>query len=464
MTRERSVISRGFWATASLAGTIAASPITTAHAQSAEEMLALIREQKAQITAMQARVSELERKLTESLVSKSAPVQPTTAPAPAPPPPAAAETTIAWKGVPDITSKDGLSMKPRGRLLTDYWIVPDRNGVDYPSGALMRSVRIGLEGKLMPELSYEAEVDFSGDRVSVKGFFFQLQGKNDWNVAVGNVKPPFSLETIMGLHRVTFLERALPAAFGYEEQLGANYTTSGKNWHFSAGVFGEEIAVTANDKGYGTAARFVYAPILTKDQVLHFGVSGVAKHLTTESGVGFRIRQRPESPVFETRLLDTGANDADGYKAGGLEVLYNQGGFSTQAEYISERVNYRTLANSTFSGGYVQASWFVTGESRPYDIKRAVLGRLRPNKSVGSGGMGAFEIAARYSTLDLEGGAIRGGREDNFTLGVNWYLSPYTRFAANWVHFDVENSTRALPLRAANHSGNAFGVRLQADW
>ena len=47
---------------------------------------------------------------------------------------------------------------------------------------------------------------------------------------------------------------------------------------------------------------------------------------------------------------------------------------------------------------------------------------------------GAFQIAARVSTLDLNDSDIRGGQELNFTLGLNWFLLANLRLSANYVH------------------------------
>ncbi|MEM1202125.1 MAG: porin, partial [Acidobacteriota bacterium] len=41
-------------------------------------------------------------------------------------------------------------------------------------------------------------------------------------------------------------------------------------------------------------------------------------------------------------------------------------------------------------------------------------------------------------TLDLNDGAISGGEEDNWTVGVNWYPNPATRLMLNYVHADVD--------------------------
>jgi phosphate-selective porin OprO/OprP len=49
---------------------------------------------------------------------------------------------------------------------------------------------------------------------------------------------------------------------------------------------------------------------------------------------------------------------------------------------------------------------------------------------------GAVEIAARLSHLDLDDGDIRGGRQTNATLSLNWYALSNVRVGVNaiWGH------------------------------
>jgi phosphate-selective porin len=53
-----------------------------------------------------------------------------------------------------------------------------------------------------------------------------------------------------------------------------------------------------------------------------------------------------------------------------------------------------------FNGGYVEGGWVMTGEPIPYDAERAACGRPKVDHpfSLADGGIGAWEIAARYST------------------------------------------------------------------
>ena len=88
-------------------------------------------------------------------------------------------------------------------------------------------------------------------------------------------------------------------------------------------------------------------------------------------------------------------------------------------------------------------SWLVTGESRPYSAKKGTFSRVKPNKpfSLKNGGWGALEVAARYSALDLNDGAIQGGEIEDITLGVNWYLNNNTRLMANYIMANTDNVT-----------------------
>ena len=53
-------------------------------------------------------------------------------------------------------------------------------------------------------------------------------------------------------------------------------------------------------------------------------------------------------------------------------------------------------------------------------------------------GWGAFQVAARYSRLDLNSGAVQGGELRDTTLGINWYLNPALRWSFNYVYSERE--------------------------
>jgi phosphate-selective porin OprO/OprP len=108
------------------------------------------------------------------------------------------------------------------------------------------------------------------------------------------------------------------------------------------------------------------------------------------------------------------------------------------------------LPNPSFDGWYAQGSWVITGESKTYNPSTGSYTIPKPNAplSFDQGGIGAWELAARYSVLDLNDnaglagfvtpvGGIRGGEQKIWTLGVNWYPNNAIRFVLDYQHTDV---------------------------
>ena len=130
--------------------------------------------------------------------------------------------------------------------------------------------------------------------------------------------------------------------------------------------------------------------------------------------------------------MDTGIIlDSDDFVRLGAEFATVMGPFSAQAEYISTSVNRDGASDLDFDGWYVEMAYFLTGESRQY--KHGKFAKPLPQSNVGEGGMGAWQLALRYSTLDLSDGLIEGGEVDTMTLGLNWFPTPTLRFTANYV-------------------------------
>jgi phosphate-selective porin OprO/OprP len=87
-----------------------------------------------------------------------------------------------------------------------------------------------------------------------------------------------------------------------------------------------------------------------------------------------------------------------------------------------------------FYGFYTEASWYLTGESRPYDRQTGAFKRLIPRRDFNwgkDGAWGALEAACRYSYTDLTDGDVSGGRLSLLMGELNWYLQPHIRLMFN---------------------------------
>ena len=59
--------------------------------------------------------------------------------------------------------------------------------------------------------------------------------------------------------------------------------------------------------------------------------------------------------------------------------------------------------------------------------------RVQPKREFrdGDGGLGAFEIAFRFSRIDLDDEEVTGGRLNDFTAAFNWYATRNYRVLTN---------------------------------
>ena len=169
-----------------------------------------------------------------------------------------------------------------------------------------------------------------------------------------------------------------------------------------------------------------------------------------------RFSSRPEAALAAT-LTDTKAISADNFQLFGGELGTVQGPFHLMGEYVVARVDPDTGGDFWFDGFYVEAGYFLTGESRPYDRKSGIFGQVKPNREVTGGGIGAWQVAARYSMVDLIGGGLPAGSRklSDLTFGVNWYLTRNLKLSVDWVHSNTTPSTR---------DGDMIAARLQASF
>jgi phosphate-selective porin OprO/OprP len=93
-----------------------------------------------------------------------------------------------------------------------------------------------------------------------------------------------------------------------------------------------------------------------------------------------------------------------------------------------------------FNGWYVQGGWFITGESRNFDTSIAQFKRITPKHKYG-----AWEVALRYSAIDLQTKDILGGEEQNVTVALNWWVNANVMFRFNYVRAMMDPTTAYMP-------------------
>ena len=351
-----------------------------------------------------------------------------------------------WKdGVRLETPDKRVSLKIGGRIQADWmWINEDQSVRaaigDQTSGSEFRRTRLYMSGDLFGNLSFKSQFDFAGGTTALKDVFIALKAIPGFgSVKVGHYKEPYSLEELTSSNYMTFVERSLPNAFSSSRNTGMTVYNSqlGQRLTWAAGVFRDtDNGGTSLGDGVAGTFRLTGVPALSeqKDRLVHMGLSYSVRR---PSNSVLRWRQRPELHLTD-RYLDTGSFPADRIQLLALEGAVVSGPVSIQSEYTYSAARSQMAGNPVFGGFYIYASVFLTGEQRNYKASSASFDRLRPLKNFAPGeGPGAWELALRYSTLDLTDKAIEGGRLRNMTAAVNWYLNPVARVMFNYVYGDL---------------------------
>lgn len=375
-----------------------------------------------------------------------------------------AEVLVSTEGGLELSSYDGqFSFELAGRLMIDMAAYQQEN-VILGNGTELRRARFEVEGLMYSNWGYEFGVDFSGTDADIKDAYIEYLGEFDSSSKFGQFKEPFSLEELTSSKYITFMERALPNEFAPGRNIGIGISHLGENWSTAYGLFGEAFDTDTTDQvdeGWGVTGRFSYAPWHDDRKALHLGVSLSQRSPDDENEVSFD--SRPESHITDIKYLDTGnIAEVDHVTLYGLEAALVLGPVSFQAEMINTQVARNTgLDDLDFAGWYFYGSWFLTGESRIYKRKKGSFGRIKPISD-----SGAWELALRVSSMDLNDLDISGGEADQITLGINWYANPHIRYMLNFIKVDNDLAADAdgAPAVSGDDDPSIVQIRAQIDF
>ena len=341
---------------------------------------------------------------------------------------------------------------------------------DEQDGTGFPYARLQLTGKMWEYITGVFEMEFAGengqDTPSFREVYFQIDNipygaDRGFDLRAGHFREPFSMEDLIGVPYRTFNERSLANVFvpSYNPGIQVSDALLGEpkkeRLTWALGVFKEaDNWPSANDsdedQGYQVTARVTGLPVYAEDgrQLLHLGLAYSHRN---PDGARLSYGARPDSRLalfryadvdnlpVGFRLRDARADDVDLL---GLELAGVYGPVWLQSEYIHSAVDTTFGGNVDFDGYYAQAGWFITGENRPYRNDRALFVRVVPNRNFGfktASGWGAWEVAARYSAVDLQDGPVHGGQHESLSLGLNWYLNPNARITWNYTHNVIEH-------------------------
>ncbi|MBA3668170.1 MAG: hypothetical protein H0W65_10685 [Sphingomonas sp.] len=439
-----------------------------------------------------------------------------------------AKTVPTWKGAPLLEDKEaGWSFKPRGRIQYDAGYVsnPDNSIVTRNLGfnTRARRIRLGAEGTIPGGFGYKFEMDYANGAVGFGDVILTYAPKNiPLSFAIGNQETNNGLEQITSSRFTSFVERAaFDDAFINTRRIGLNigYANKAGDLRFNAGLFAaHSIDSSLDNDGWIGAARAVYAPLKGANQ-LHFGVNFQHREFQSNNGATVassagqpstnqlaRYRARPFTQLTDQRFVDTGNFAAKSDNIIGLEAagIFKSLHLAAEGQYLTTKAygagdrlttdtsepsdvlnvfptptQYVSNGNPSFWGGYVEAGYFLTGETRGY--KAGAWDRTKVLKPFSKGGMGAIQVIGRADYLDLDSRKLKTGCTNNFVTGLTcttassqlgkggtqlgllagltWIPEDYMRVLLNYSHAFIEGGPLAATVEPTTPSSEPIDKR-----
>lgn len=367
-----------------------------------------------------------------------------------------------------------------------------RDGVDF------RRARLRIDGTMYECIDWAVEYDFANIFREGSSNFTTTAFTDLWwtftklpyvgNFRVGNMKEPIGFEHLVSSRFLPFMERSYnqdafygPFNNGFSPGAMLFNQIFEERMTWWVGMFKpatNPFSFNSGDGEWAAVGRLTMLPWYEDEgrQVLHFGFS--AKHADLDEG-HIRIRARnsdragaiPAWPILaDTRWDGIDIAGDDNNQLNG-ELAAVCGSWTLQTEYLASYITdasqnaIQDVGTLEYHGGYVQVLYFLTGEHDNYNKKTGVFERVIPNQNFlpcgdcRPGGIGAWQVGVRYSHLDLNDQAIDGGKLDDLTVGLNWFLNPNMKVQANYTATHRQSATRL-----SDGSVQAIGMRFAHDF
>lgn len=313
---------------------------------------------------------------------------------------------------------------------------------------LLRRVRPILSGTLGRIFEFNITPDFGGGTAVVQDAYLDARYSAKARLRVGKFKVPFGLERLQSATGLFFVERGLPSGIAHIRDVGVQLhgELGGGVATYAVGLFNGAVdgssADTDSNDGKDLGGRLFFQPFRKSTAASAQGV-GIGIAATTG-------KQEGALPSFRSPGQLTFFTYASGVTAGGPrtrvmpQASYSAGPFRLIAEYARSNQDVRkgTETSEVTNAAWQAAGTFLlTGET-------PAGGVVSPKRPFGTDtGWGAFELAARYTELDVDDAVFARGLADParsasraraVAFGVNWYLTKNVKYVANYERTQFE--------------------------
>jgi len=338
---------------------------------------------------------------------------------------------------------------------SDSLISTAGNGNRLEDGSEFRRLRFYFSGNINQFVDYKFQTDVSNSNLSVQDAYINFHDL-PWvgNILVGRYYEDFTLDENTSSKYLTFMTRSmLSDAFQQSWNNGVQWRNHYLKKRLNLTLNGYFTNDNEGSSNNTTGGRFnvsgrVTIPLFYNNngrEVLHLG-SGYALKQPGNNNDTFSSGIEPE--VHQTDdFIEVSIPNVDSYDIYNLELAGVKGPLSAQTEYAELELDRLSGNQPDLDAWYAQASFFLTGEVRPYSPSKGGFGRVKPSSPFfgwktyrENGGPGAWELALRQSNMDYSSArnVTRSNQDlaadlDVTTAGLNWYPNAHTRWMLNYV-------------------------------
>ena len=430
-------------------GLICAAATPLLHADEKDDR---IRALEKQVEGQNARLQKLEERLAAQAVQDATGPKSSAMPL----------VSVGANGFVMQSANSNFVLKLKGVLQMDSRSYTDDGGIKNNDTFLIRRARPILEGTLFRDFDFRLQLDFGGPGApTLRDAYVNYRYSDEFQLRFGKFKTPVGLEQLTSDSSTMFIERSLVSGITPSRDVGVQFHGHALDGlvNYAAGVFnglgdGRASSNVDTDDEKSFAGRIVVFPFqhigVRPIQRLGLGVgSSFARPEGAGSlpaGNGFITEGQQQFFTYRTSALAGQPNvvaDGDHWRVSPQASWY-YGRWRAIAEYVlsSQQLRrtdtglLRALHNRAWQ---VAAGCVLTGEDA---LENGVVPRKNFNPTENA--WGAFEIIARYSSLDVDDEAFprfanpetSASEATAWAVGFNWYLNKNIRAAANFIQTD----------------------------
>ena len=346
------------------------------------------------------------------------------------------------------------------------------DAIQLSNGFHIRRLRMAFKAQVTEKWYGEVDIDYRDAEIDLNDVYVMYSPAKNLDFKAGHFREPFGMMTNTTSRYVTFMERPASCEFDPSRHLGIAGFYFKPRFTAGLGIFSDEFLEgvdggtrdvrrkqrTGTEASLALTGRFMAFPVNRNDFTVAIGIGGSYRspQITDEGAYNVaRFKTYDEIRTHQKRFFDTDViSDVQKIILSNAEFAFAYKSFRLQSEYhytivkrgqIYDDEPKAGLKDAKFDGFYLEAACFVTGDKQNFNYEAGEFTRVRPLSK-----KGAIEVAARYSTINLNanlgdinnpvsvglGNVVTGGSGALYSLGLTWWAKNNVRIILNGTYVD----------------------------